>query len=66
MATDSICPLVNYAATINANELPYDVLKYTKNLFMDTIGCILGAKDLIPSHFQGFFPGQFQELSSNH
>jgi hypothetical protein len=26
----------------------------------------IGIGDLIPSHFQGFFPSQFQGLSSSH
>lgn len=41
MGKDSIYPLVKHAANIQAADIPNDVLQHTKNLFLDTIGCIL-------------------------
>ena len=41
MKIDSIYPLVKHAANIQLNDIPNDVLQYTKNLLLDTIGCII-------------------------
>lgn len=41
MKKDSIYPLVRHAANITVNDIPDDILNYTKDLFLDTIGCIL-------------------------
>ncbi len=41
MKKDSIYPLVRHAANITVDDIPDDILNYTKDLFLDTIGCIL-------------------------
>ncbi|MCF8039286.1 MAG: MmgE/PrpD family protein, partial [Desulfohalobiaceae bacterium] len=38
---DTIDPLVHHAATFKPDEIPAEVLKKTKDLFQDTMGCIL-------------------------
>ncbi len=39
--TDSIFPLVEYTATASSEAIPEEILRITKNLFLDTMGCIL-------------------------
>jgi 2-methylcitrate dehydratase PrpD len=38
---DSIFPLVEYTATTSSEDVPEEILQITKNLFFDTMGCIL-------------------------
>jgi 2-methylcitrate dehydratase PrpD len=48
---DSIYPLVRHAATFDNENLPGPVFEVTRNLFLDTIGCILSgsrAKGIAP------------------
>ncbi len=37
---DSIAPLVEYAATYRNNDIPEEILLITRDLFLDTMGCI--------------------------
>ena len=48
---DSIYPLVCHAATFDNEFLPASVLKITRDLFLDTLGCIVSgsrAKGIVP------------------
>lgn len=38
--TDTIRPLVEYAATFDSNAVPEDILAHAGDLFLDTMGCI--------------------------
>jgi len=40
MTNDSIFPLVKHAATTNSDDIPIEILDYTRDLFLDTLGCI--------------------------
>lgn len=39
--SDSIIPLVQYAANLESDALPQEILKICRDLFLDTMGCIL-------------------------
>ena len=48
---DSIFPLVHHAATFDNELLPEPVFEITRDLFLDTLGCILSgsrAKGIAP------------------
>jgi len=38
---DSIYPIVKYASTFSSEAVPEPIIKITRDLFLDTIGCIL-------------------------
>jgi len=39
--SDSIYPIIDYAVNFSAEDIPQDVMCYTRDLFQDTIACIL-------------------------
>lgn len=39
--SDSIDPIVNYASTFKTDDVPDPIIKIARNLFLDTVGCII-------------------------